>query len=405
VRTRILAAISVIVFVLLGVAGQAFANTAIEGQRLDYNAPYYWPDLDCTSGGNAIPLGSLPKLIPEPYNGAFTQGGNNNKVAPALVAAIFTEENFTHTPTSQLAQTWTNFLKSHPNPNGGWPTSPAGATGPFQFLPSTWTGLGYNISDIDKLSTAADAAAKYLGSNGATVDKPPSSWQNAIFQYNHAQWYVDAVMLYYNFYNNGTSSTSPAGATTANLPCGGGATTVNCKGATPAGTQGLSQTRQNVVCVAENQLAIWTSKPGYPHPAYSESGYRTDPTNYTQGRSEEWCADFATWVYNQAGDPIQKPDWNIAYVPNIQAAGQSGGANHQFHWHPIGSGYTPRPGDFAIHGANHVNIFIDNKGPGGTNRYIGGDQGSGPYPGGSIVSWEYGRGYWDNGITGYVSPD
>jgi hypothetical protein len=87
-------------------------------------------------------------------------------------------------------------------------------------------------------------------------------------------------------------------------------------------------------------------------------------------------------------------------VPNIQAVGEQGG---KFHWHSEDSGYTPKPGDLAIHGGNHVNIFITSSGK--TAQYIGGDQGDGPYPGGSIVSTETGNGYYDNGITGYVSPD
>jgi hypothetical protein len=175
-------------------------------------------------------------------------------------------------------------------------------------------------------------------------------------------------------------------------------TSVGCSNSGGDGSaSGLSATRQNVVCIAEKELALWKSKPGYPHPAYSKTGY----LKYSQGRSEEWCADFASWVYNQASDPLQPPpNWNIAYVPNIQAVGEQGGS---FHWHPKSSNYTPKPGDLAIHGANHVNIYISSSGD--NTQYIGGDQGDGPYPGGSIVSIESGNGYYDNGITGYVSPD
>ena len=66
-------------------------------------------------------------------------------------------------------------------------TSSAGAQGPMQFLPSTWTqyGQGGNIHDSHD---AILAAARYLVRNGA-----PYNMRNAIFQYNHDFDYVDSV--------------------------------------------------------------------------------------------------------------------------------------------------------------------------------------------------------------------
>jgi hypothetical protein len=160
---------------------------------------------------------------------------------------------------------------------------------------------------------------------------------------------------------------------------------------------GLSTVRQNVVCLAEQELALWSSQPGYPHPAFSETGY----LKYTQNRREEWCADFVSWLYHESNYPLQTGDnWSIPYVPNIEILGET---NLNFHWHPTGSGYAPKPGDMAIHyNGGHVNIFISSSN--GVNTYIGGDQGSGPYPGGSIVSTEVGTDA-SLGVDGYVSPD
>jgi hypothetical protein len=385
---------------------------AIQSQA-DLDADYSWPLYNPSAGtcvgnnGFANPTGTLPKIIPEPYNGAFTKGGNAYHVAPALVAAIFTEENFTHTPTAQLPATWANFPRTHPDPNSGWPTNQFHTMGPFQFIPGTWAAEGVDgnsdgVKDPNNIWDAAASAAHYLSQNGATVDKPTASWQAAIFAYNHAQWYVDAVMVYYQYYTTGQTNNAVPSAAQPPIDCSGAA--VNC---TANGNTGgnLSTIRTNIVCIAQQQLAIWQSKPGYPNPAYSEYGYKTDPTNYSQGRTEEWCADFVSWVYWKAGDQLQSPDWNVSYVPNIQSIGA---LNPPFHWHPANSGYTPKPGDLAIHGSNHVNIFISATGTGGNIRttYIGGDQGSPPYPGGSIVSTEQGSGgYYSNGITGYVSPD
>ena len=76
--------------------------------------------------------------------------------------------------------------------------SSAGALGPMQFLPSTWatwgtdgfgdTGPPNNLNPYD----AAPSAARMLCGDGA-AHGGQSLW-NAIFDYNHASWYVDEVL-------------------------------------------------------------------------------------------------------------------------------------------------------------------------------------------------------------------
>ena len=90
----------------------------------------------------------------------------------------------------------------------------AGATGTMQFLGPTWrattplgsvppavspttsTGEGYatdgdgdGIADVWNDADAIAAAARYLHANGAPGDE-----RRAIYAYNHAHWYVDAVL-------------------------------------------------------------------------------------------------------------------------------------------------------------------------------------------------------------------
>src|SRR4029077_9064939 len=77
-----------------------------------------------------------------------------------------------------------NFIESNFGRING--PSSAGAIGPMQFEPGTWTeyGQGGNINDP---RDSIQAAARLLVHNGA-----PSNMRKAIFNYNHDFDYVDA---------------------------------------------------------------------------------------------------------------------------------------------------------------------------------------------------------------------
>lgn len=179
---------------------------------------------------------------------------------------------------------------------------------------------------------------------------------------------------------------------TSSSSCSGN---INCAVSANA-TQGLSQVRQNVVCLAEQEYQLWHS--GQLTPA-------TGFLKYTQQNYEEWCADFVSWIYDQAHYPLQPdPNWRVPAVSSIVAIGQT---NLNFHWHLAGS-YTPRLGDLAIHGDHtHVNIVVGVSGT--TITLIGGDEGNvtnygTQHPASqSFVSEDTLVGGGD--ITSYVSPD
>jgi len=178
-------------------------------------------------------------------------------------------------------------------------------------------------------------------------------------------------------------------ASVSGVSIGGSCFSSSCDNGTNS-TVGLSPARQTVVCLAQAELAKWNSgqlKPGV--------GYLT----YTQNAQEDWCADFVSWVYDQAKYPLQPdPNWRVAAVSEVKSIGQN---DQNFHYHAK-SGYTPKPGDIAIHtdGTDdyHVNIVVGVDG--NTITLVGGNQSSNDFNQ-SNVSKVVGA----DDVSGYVSPD
>lgn len=72
--------------------------------------------------------------------------------------------------------------------------NPSGATGPMQFLPSTWSswgvdGDGDGVADIHNVVDAIHGAAHYLAVSGGTTDI-----RKALYSYNHSTSYVNEVL-------------------------------------------------------------------------------------------------------------------------------------------------------------------------------------------------------------------
>jgi len=73
--------------------------------------------------------------------------------------------------------------------------SSAGALGWMQFMPATWKAYGVDanqdeVADPYNPGDAIFAAARYLKAAGAEQDL-----RKAVFAYNHADWYVDSVLM------------------------------------------------------------------------------------------------------------------------------------------------------------------------------------------------------------------
>jgi hypothetical protein len=74
--------------------------------------------------------------------------------------------------------------------------NPAGAGGPAQFLVSTWrrygiSATGQGTPDMWQPADAIFSMANYLRASGA-----PGDYQQAIYAYNHAWWYVAEVLAW-----------------------------------------------------------------------------------------------------------------------------------------------------------------------------------------------------------------
>jgi len=174
---------------------------------------------------------------------------------------------------------------------------------------------------------------------------------------------------------------------------------------------GLSPLRARIVAAAESQL-----------------GYRTDPADtYCNKYSaywdagvddcgngnldEEWCADFAAWVWKQAGAEVA---YQLApgYLNGDSASFYVWGVDHGT-WHPVGSRYTPQPGDVAVYGldtaavtAVHVAVVTATTGDDAAPDVVNGD---GDRTGFSVVEAGTRQAFADvkgHGapLSGYVSP-
>lgn len=179
-----------------------------------------------------------------------------------------------------------------------------------------------------------------------------------------------------------------------------------------AGRSRLSALRQRIVSLAESQLGYRTDPPDSycnKYSAYWIAGAASCPSSAL--RDEQWCADFAAWVWQKAGARVVYQFINGDLNSSAESFYEWGVRMHT--WHPVGSGYVPRPGDVAVYGlrisplyAAHVAIVVGeapgSRGPTAVN-------GDGSITGFSVVEErtdEYRADVPGKGalLSGYVSP-
>jgi hypothetical protein len=121
---------------------------------------------------------------------------------------------------------------------------------------------------------------------------------------------------------------------------------------------------KRVACYANRQWLAWETEPKLHNILLTDY---TDRNPY-----EEWCADFISYIYREAGAPFSngergKNGWDEYNANNIQYMG--------FTYHAANSGYVPRAGDIAFfdYAGGHVEIVVSG---GAHPTFIYGDSGT-----------------------------
>ncbi len=174
----------------------------------------------------------------------------------------------------------------------------------------------------------------------------------------------------------------------------------------------VSPLRARIVALAQGQVGYSTD----PADTYCNkfSAYWNAGVHDCGGNGnldEEWCADFAAWAWKQAGAVVA---YQLApgYLNGNSASFYVWGTHHDT-WHPVGSGYTPQPGDVAVYGldtsavtAVHVAVVSAASGNDAAPDVINGD---GDRTGFSVVEPGDQQAFADvkgrgAPLSGYVSP-
>ena len=191
---------------LLGVAGVDGVVNAAEGRKLDLvrnvavlvNAPA--ADVTTLVSQVRAALGAsaqVIRLVPVQVSTQLPVDSKPPTGRPTSYLELFQESAAQYCP----GLSWTVLaaiaqIESADGQNMG--PSTAGALGPMQFLPSTWqtwgiTGFGdTGKPDIMNPFDAVPSAARLLCADGAAAGG--DGLRRAIFDYNHASWYVDEVL-------------------------------------------------------------------------------------------------------------------------------------------------------------------------------------------------------------------
>ena len=166
--------------------------------------------------GLAIATGGAGACGGEASTGTL-KGGVPQKLAPIFQAAA---AKYRLGPKGPAMLTSINFNETAFGTNMN-NTTGSGAMGWMMFMPETWAMYGVDANGDGKKDPydpedAIYAAAGYLKASGA-----PDNWHDAIFAYNHAEWYVERILEDFRTFDGG--GIESVGAVEGGEACGQGA--------------------------------------------------------------------------------------------------------------------------------------------------------------------------------------
>jgi hypothetical protein len=126
---------------------------------------------------------------------------------------------------------------------------------------------------------------------------------------------------------------------------------VGASGLSSTGLAGQDSPGARIVAIAESQLGQTEQPPGSNEsPAIAQ--YRTATAGAVPGAP--WCAYFASWAANEAGEPIGPQGQGAGSAEDVWSWARSTGRAI-----PNGPGVVPQPGDLIVFGDEHVGIVRD----------------------------------------------
>jgi hypothetical protein len=143
------------------------------------------------STGRVVNLVPIQTTVQLPVTTTVPAGVPTNYLALDQASAVDYCPGLSWTVLAAIGQ-----IESGQGANNG--PSSAGALGPMQFLPSTWAAWGIDAfdqtgtPDIMNPLDAVPSAARMLCADGAGAGG--ASLEDAIYDYNHADWYVSEVL-------------------------------------------------------------------------------------------------------------------------------------------------------------------------------------------------------------------
>jgi len=213
-------------FFLCGSQGVVFGLSQDDTNSIYNNSVWYKAGSATTQSGSCVIAGNgtLPSVVPAPYNAIFTAAGNKFNVPPAFLAALFYAGEHGSSwpnPPPQYG-TGSPWADSHvTGSNAPWPNGEHdGAAGPFQFEFPAWTsygvdGNGDGQKDVEDLTDASFGAANYLANLGANTTVT-AKLHDAAYHYNGsgdaATIYADKVMEAYQLFSGGSPPATTTGS-------------------------------------------------------------------------------------------------------------------------------------------------------------------------------------------------